>query len=41
MSRNNAAAAVATLATRAGIDRRMTPHTLRHAAIAQYIAGSE
>ena len=33
MSRNNVAAAVATLATRAGIARRMTPHTLRHAAI--------
>ncbi len=27
------AVAVATLATRAGINRRMTPHTLRHAAI--------
>ena len=33
MTRNNVAAAVATLATRAGIARRMTPHTLRHAAI--------
>ena len=33
MTRNNAAAAVATLATSAGITRRMTPHTLRHAAI--------
>ena len=33
MSRNNVAVAVATLATRAGIARLMTPHTLRHAAI--------
>jgi len=33
MTRNNVAAAVATLAARAGITRRMTPHTLRHAAI--------
>ncbi|MEX0836291.1 MAG: tyrosine-type recombinase/integrase [Nitriliruptor sp.] len=33
MSRNNAAAAVATLAAHAGITKRMTPHTLRHAAI--------
>jgi integrase/recombinase XerD len=33
MTRNNVAAAVATLATQAGITRRMTPHTLRHAAI--------
>ena len=33
MTRNNVAAAVATLATRAGINRRMTPHMLRHAAI--------
>jgi integrase/recombinase XerD len=33
MTRNNAAAAVATLAARAGITRRMTPHTLRHAAM--------
>ncbi len=33
MSRNNAAAAVARLAREAGIARRMTPHTLRHAAI--------
>ncbi len=33
MTRNNVAAAVASLATRAGINRRMTPHTLRHAAI--------
>ncbi len=33
MTRNNVAAAVATLATRAGIHRRMTPHTLPHAAI--------
>ena len=33
MTRNNAANAVATLASRAGIERRMTPHTLRHAAI--------
>lgn len=32
MTRNNVAA-VATLATRAGITRRMTPHTLRHAVI--------
>jgi integrase/recombinase XerD len=33
MSRNNVAAAVARLAREAGIARRMTPHTLRHAAI--------
>ncbi|MFO7779277.1 MAG: tyrosine-type recombinase/integrase [Nitriliruptoraceae bacterium] len=33
MTRNNVAAAVATLAARAGIQRRMTPHALRHAAI--------
>ena len=33
MTRNNVTAAVATLAARAGIQRRMTPHTLRHAAI--------
>ncbi|MFO7959761.1 MAG: tyrosine-type recombinase/integrase [Nitriliruptoraceae bacterium] len=33
MTRNNVAAAVATLATRAEINRRMIPHTLRHAAI--------
>jgi integrase/recombinase XerD len=33
MSRNNVAAAVASLAREAGIARRMTPHTLRHAAI--------
>jgi integrase len=33
MTRKNVAAAVATLATRAGITRRVTPHTLRHAAI--------
>ena len=33
MTRNNVAAAVATLASRAGINRRMMPHTLRHAAI--------
>lgn len=31
MSRNNVAAAVARLAREAGIARRMTPHTLRHA----------
>jgi integrase/recombinase XerD len=33
MTRNNVAAAVASLAREAGIARRMTPHTLRHAAI--------
>ena len=33
MTRNNAAAAVATLADRAGITRRMTPRTLRQATI--------
>ena len=33
MTRNNVATAVSTLAARAGIQRRMTPHTLRHAAI--------
>jgi integrase len=33
MTHNNVAAAVETLTTRAGINRRMTPHTLRHAAI--------
>lgn len=33
MTSINVAAAVATLATRADIHRRMTPHTLHHAAI--------
>ncbi len=33
ITRNNFAAAVARLARGAGIARRMTPHTLRHAAI--------
>jgi integrase/recombinase XerD len=33
MTRSDAAAPVASLATQAGIRRRMTPHTLRHAAI--------
>jgi integrase/recombinase XerD len=33
MTRNNAANLVVRLATDAGIERRMTPHTLRHAAV--------
>lgn len=33
MSRNNVAAAAARVAREAGDARRMTPHTLRHAAI--------
>lgn len=33
MTRNHVATAVASLAARAGIQRRITPHTLRHAAI--------